>query len=471
MTFLRNDIHHLIEKTLEFGEKKAELLEVRYDKWSKVYIHYENGKVTKIDSRVSSGIGVTAYVNGARGYSYTSKLSIDEVQRIVTEAIKSAEKTAEIAKIKMKPKEYKPDEYTGKRPSLKKNPENTELSEKIELLKSGAESIKDEKIASVRGIYGEITGEKIFMNSEGIRREWKPIMTGIIYMVVVRENGNIGSGREGFSASEGLEIFDIKPPESIADKAYKGALENAEAKTIKSGRYPIVTDPHFAGLIAHESFGHPNEGDYVATGSSILAGMLGEKIGSEHASIFESGDPINYGFWVPYDDEGVATKKVTLLNRGVLSYHLHSRATAELMGHEPTGNARAIDYTFPPIVRMRNTYFGPGEFTKEEIFELIGKGVYAEGSGGGQTEDTGNFTFAANRAYWIENGEIAYPLKGIAVRGHILEFLKNIIGASKDLIVKTSILGGCGKGGQSPLPVGLGGSYLAVKEVIIGGGK
>ena len=105
------------------------------------------------------------------------------------------------------------------------------------------------------------------------------------------------------------------------------------------------------------------------------------------------------------------------------------------------------------------------------LAELVDKGVYAEGHGGGQTEDTGNFTFAANRAYWIENGEIKFPLKSVVVRGHILDFLKNVIGASKEVIVKTSILGGCGKGGQAPLPVGLGGPYLAVKEAIISFGR
>ncbi len=465
-----DDVLSLLDKAIEYGENKTDLVEARFDQWTRLYIQLENSRITKIDKRTSNGIGITVYVGGARGYGYTSSFEENEVKKAVEIAIRSAEKMKSVAKIKMEPSEYKPEEYKGKTPRKRKDPSETGLSEKIELLQMGLSEISMEKISNVRGIYGEITGEKIFVNSEGLKRKWNPIMTGVYYFVIVKQNGNIGRGREGFSSSDGLEIFDERTPSEIGHKAYVSAIESANSKTIKSGKYNLVTDPHFAGLIAHESFGHPNEGDYVATGSSMLAGKLGERIGSAHATIIESGDPVNYGFWVPYDDEGVATKKVVLLDKGVLNYHLHSRGTAKLMGHEPTGNARAIDYTFPPIVRMRNTYFGPGDFSRDEIFELVKNGVYAEGSGGGQTEDTGNFTFAANRAYLIENGEITLPLRGIAIRGHILEFLSNIIGASRDQVVQTSILGGCGKGGQSPLPVGLGGSYLAVKNAIIGGG-
>ncbi len=465
------DIEFFLDYAIQSGQENgAEFIEARFDEVKRSYLYFENERVVRVDSSEKSGIGVTVYINGARGYGYTSSLKKEEINNIVKEAIKAAKASSDIIKLKADPKEYKPRNYGGFSPNVKKHPSEFELHDKIELAKNGIEAIQNGDISNIRTIYGELYGSKLFMNSEGLKRFWKPIMTGLLYLVVVKRNGNIGNGREGHSASSGLEIFDERSPSEIASKALKSAIESSEAKTLKSGVYPLITDPNFAGLVAHESFGHASEGDYVSTGSSILKGRIGEKIGSDHASIFESGDPINFGFWVPYDDEGVDTRKVTLLENGVLKSHLHSRSTANLLDQDVTGNARAINFAYPPIVRMRNTYFGPGEMSKEEIFELINRGVYAEGSSGGQTEDTGNFTFAANRAYWVENGEIAYPLKGIAVRGHILEFLRSIIGASKDLIVRTSILGGCGKGGQSPLPVGLGGPYLAVREAIIGGG-
>jgi len=345
------------------------------------------------------------------------------------------------------------------------------LEDKIELVKTGTELLlEDKSVISAVSSYGEYWGTIVFENSEGLKRTWSPLRAGVVYFVVVRENGNVGNSYEQFASSYGLEIFDEKDPRKIAETALKGAKDSARAKSLKPGKYPLVADPTFMGVVAHESFGHLSEGDYVATRASILYNRLGEEIGNEYTTIVESGDPVNYGYFIPYDDEGVATEKVVLLEKGILKGYLHSRSTARIMNMEPTGNARAINYRYPSIVRMRNTYFMPGDMTLEELFEVAGKGVYAEGSRGGQTEDTGNFTFGANRAYWFEEGEIKYPLKGATIRANILEFLKKVIGASKDLLVTTSVFGGCGKGGQAPLPVGDGGPYMAVSEAIIGGG-
>ena len=466
------DLWEFLHDAIDFGlGNGADFIEARAEHINRLYIHFEKDRVREIESRELIGLGVTAIVKGARGYGFTTRLTSDDVKKAVLEAIESAKASAPIAELPAEPIEYKPSEYEGNVPDVKKHPKDFSLKEKIEIALQGVREVLSSEVMSLRTVYGEVWGNKYFLNSEGLKRVWDPIMVGLYYFVVVRRNGNVGNGREQMSASMGLELFNKHSPEEIAKVALRGAKEITEARTLESGKYPFVADPGFAGVLAHESFGHLTEGDYVATGASILTGRLNEKLGSEHVYVYDSGDPVNYGFWVPYDDEGVDAKKVTLLDKGILVGYLHARSTAKLLKMSPTGNARAINYRFPPIVRMRNTYFGSGELSKEEIFELIDKGVYAEGHGGGQTEDTGNFTFAANRAYWIENGEIKFPLKSVVVRGHILDFLKNVIGASKEVIVKTSILGGCGKGGQAPLPVGLGGPYLAVKEAIISFGR
>ena len=467
-----SDLWSFLEIAIDYGEHLgADFIEARGEIIKRLYIYFEKEKVRNVEDTYQIGIGVTAVVKGARGYGFTSRLKEEDIKSAVKSAVETAKASASIAELPAEPVEYKPQEYEGRTPRTIKHPKDISIDYKIELALQGIREVSQPDVIGIRTVYGELWGEKYFINSEGVRRQWNPIMVGLYYMVIVRKNGTIGNGREQFSASSGLELFDEKKPEEIAGIALKGAREVTQAKTLESGKYGFVANPGFAGVLAHESFGHLTEGDYVATGASILAGRLNEKLGSDYVYIYDSGDPVNYGFWVPYDDEGVDARKVKLLDSGVLVGYLHARSTAKILNTEPTGNARAINYRFPPIVRMRNTYFGPGDMDKEEILELIGKGVYAEESGGGQTEDTGTFTFAANRAYWIEDGEIKYPLKSVIVRGHILDFLRNVIGASKEVIVKTSILGGCGKGGQAPLPVGLGGPYLAVKEAIISFGR
>jgi TldD protein len=81
----------------------------------------------------------------------------------------------------------------------------------------------------------------------------------------------------------------------------------------------------------------------------------------------------------------------------------------------------------------------------------------------------GNFLFKAVRGYWIENGEKKEPLREVALTGNILEFLQNVEGRTKDFQLSSGYFGGCGKGGQYPLPVGLGGPKLLMREATFGG--
>ena len=77
--------------------------------------------------------------------------------------------------------------------------------------------------------------------------------------------------------------------------------------------------------------------------------------------------------------------------------------------------------------------------------------------------------FKAIRGYWVEKGEIQYPIREVALSGNILELLSKVEGATKDLILRSGYFGGCGKGGQFPLPVGMGGPKLLIDGVTFGG--
>ena len=118
---------------------------------------------------------------------------------------------------------------------------------------------------------------------------------------------------------------------------------------------------------------------------------------------------------------------------------------------------------------MTNTYFTPGDLSKEEALEMLDTGIYAIQSRGGQVEGDGSFLFKATRGYRVQKGEIREPLREVALSGNILNFLSKVEGATKDLRLYAGYFGGCGKGGQFPLPVGAGGPELVVGEVAFGG--
>jgi TldD protein len=136
------------------------------------------------------------------------------------------------------------------------------------------------------------------------------------------------------------------------------------------------------------------------------------------------------------------------------------------MGEKPTGNARAINYRFPPIVRMTNTYIEPGVASFDDIIGDIKEGVYAKNWFGGTTAME-MFTFSAGEAYMIRNGRVAEALRPVVLSGNVFTTLNNIDAIGNDLEMNQG--GGCGKGAQVPLPVSNGSPHIRIKKCLVGG--
>jgi len=136
------------------------------------------------------------------------------------------------------------------------------------------------------------------------------------------------------------------------------------------------------------------------------------------------------------------------------------------MGEQPTGNARALNTSFRPIVRMTNTFIDRGDAPFESMIADIKDGIYACDYIGGMT-DLERFTFSSAYAYRIENGAITTPIRDVILSGNVFETLGNIAMIGNDLDIHGG-LGGCGKGGQSPLPTSVGSPHIRIENVLVG---
>jgi TldD protein len=118
--------------------------------------------------------------------------------------------------------------------------------------------------------------------------------------------------------------------------------------------------------------------------------------------------------------------------------------------------------------RMTNTYMLAGKRPKEEIIASIKRGLYATNFGGGQVDITsGKFVFSASEAFWVENGKIAYPVKGATLIGNGPEAMTRVSMIGNDMQLDTGV-GVCGKDGQS-VPVGVGQPTLRIDRLTVGG--
>ncbi|TFH05121.1 MAG: TldD/PmbA family protein [Candidatus Thorarchaeota archaeon] len=468
-----------LQQCVRIGEDLgADFVEARYDDLTLRALQRINDIWQDIQVKSRMGLGITAYVDGVSGFSFTPSTELKDIKLATENAYKMAKASSSAAKLKL-PFDRRAAVKSKKSdtPSVKIHPRDRDLAYKIDMVNRGVESAREhgENIMTARGLWGELYGPKILANSDGSEIDWDFLITDMRMMVTSKTSaGALVNGAEGHGGTMGLEYFESGEftPEKIGEVAGKNAKEQLQAKACPAGKFRALVEEDLVGVLAHESFGHLSEGDFVVTGASPLSEKDGTSLGTKHATIIDGGVPDikKYGgLWLPYDDQGTATNQTTVLDKGVLKHYLHDRGTAKKLGQEPTGNARAVSFVFPPIPRMTNTYFMPGTLSEDEAIEQLGTGVFAIQSSGGQVQGDGSFLFKAIRGYWVENGEIQYPIREVSLSGNILELLSRVEGGTKDLKLKSGYFGGCGKGGQFPLPVGMGGPKLLIDEVTFGG--
>ena len=235
------------------------------------------------------------------------------------------------------------------------------------------------------------------------------------------------------------------------------------AKPIVAGSYPVVLAPIVTGVFAHESFGHKSEADFML-GDETMAKewTIGKKVGSDILTIRETGVFEGSGY-VPYDDEGTKASDTYLIKNGVLAGRLHSATTAAELNEQLTGNARAINCDYEPIVRMTSTFVESGKSTFDELIGSIKHGYYVYDVKHGSGMST--FTIAPSIAYEIIDGKIADPVKIAVLTGNVFETLGLIDGVGNDGQMLSFVTGGCGKMEQYPLNVGMGGPHIRVSKM------
>ena len=234
------------------------------------------------------------------------------------------------------------------------------------------------------------------------------------------------------------------------------------AVDVVPGDYVCVLAPGVTGMFTHESFGHKSEADFMLNDKTLQEEwVMGKKVGSELVSICDSGDMLHRGY-IAYDDEGTAPRETWLIKNGVLTGRLHDAKSAMTLNEEPTGNARAQDFSCPPMVRMTNTFMQPGDTSPEDIIAGVEDGIYVYNVNYGTGQ--GTFTMQPSCCYRIRNGRLAEPLRVNVVTGSVFKTLFDIDAVGNDLeFCDTST---CGKNGQS-MPVSDAGPTIRVRSLTI----
>ncbi len=336
------------------------------------------------------------------------------------------------------------------------------LKKKIDLLTGYFPTIQDNRyITSWSARYLDQSAVKEIFSSKGTRLVFDMQHCGFDIGFTMAD----GEKRFSESYKKAGNVFDelIEGTGSCQHHLQRCQDFMLEAEPVTPGTCTVILSPMAAGVFAHESFGHKSEADFMLGDETMKKEWaIGTRVGSSILTIIDDGNREGTGF-CPFDDEGTRARKTELLKNGILTGRLHSCQTAAELGEEPTGNARAVNFEFQPIVRMSCTYIEPGTMTKEQLFADVVDGYFIDTLSYGSGMST--FTIAPLLAYRIRNGRVAEPVKISVISGTVFETLGEIDGLSDQLEILSFVGGGCGKMEQIPLPVGFGGPYVRVRKM------
>ncbi len=440
---------------------KADYVEVRVHEGLSTGISYVGKELESIGENTTFGGCVRALVKG--GWGFVAFNDIDNLPKYVEMACEQAQfigtQESLLAPV--------PVTNDSVKTNVNVDPADISLTDKEAICnKYNSIILSSKQIQTSNVRYIDSHGTIYFASSEGSFIMQETIFCGISLLAMAREGMNVQQSYYSVGDLRGFQ--NVQNLEQKCEEITKCAVDLLTAKPVTGGKYTVIIDPKLCGVFVHEAFGHLSEADFIYENERLQKIMvLGKRFGIDALSIVDDGSMVGEAGYNKYDSEGTPTQKTYLIRNGILTNRLHSRETAAKMHEKPTGNARAISYAHSPIVRMTNTYMEPRDYPFEKMLSEVDNGIYAIGALGGQT-NMEMFTFSAEEAYMIRNGKIQEKIRDVVLTGNVFETLMNIDAVGNDLKIYGG-LGGCGKGGQSPLRVGDGGPHVRIRNVTVGG--
>ncbi len=456
------DYTHLLSDLVTRYRTAVDYLAIRLEESEGTDILLRGDKVETLTEGLSIGGQVRACYKG--GWGFASFNQIATLKERIEEAIAASQLVGEEETL-LAP--IKPVQDVCFIPLTGTDPRQISLIQKKQLCDRYNQILRstDSRITTTSVRYSDSTQKVIIATSEGTTIEQSWVDMEMRFAATARNGDTVQTGRETSGSRKAYE--DITSLDAQVRAAAQRAVDALSLPSVKGNTYTVVIDPILTGLFVHEAFGHLSEADMAYENPDLLEVMsIGRRFGPKELQIFDGAAPPGHRGSYLYDDEGTPATTTQLIKDGILVGRLHSRETAGKLSEEPTGNARCLNYHYPPIVRMTNTWIERGKTPVKDLFTGIKEGVYARNWLGGMTNGE-MFTFSAGEAWMIRNGEIAEPVRDVTLSGNVFKTLADIEAIGDDFYWDES--GGCGKGGQSGLPVGCGGPSLRIGNVVVGG--
>ena len=423
---------HVVALATAAGATQAEATYTVSDRFS---TEARDTEVVKLEQSVGRSIALRVFVAGGKASLGTSDLSADGLARFVRETVDAARFVA-------------PDEHAG----LPDRDATPLVADDDDSLAMYADDVRardpEKKIADALALerfaraadpriinssgarVADATSTVALANSSGFAGRYRASQASIGVGPIARDGeikrtGSYGNAARGYAGLEGVEV--------VARKAAQRALALIGAKKPVTMRVPVIFERDVAALVLSDLFAAVSAAN-VAIGNSFLAGHIGERIGSDLVTIVDDGRVPGGLGTAPFDGEGVATRRTSVVERGILRSFLYDTYYARRLGAQSTGNASGGG------ISPNNFYLLPGFGDLDALIASTKRGVLVLDTIGFSTESvTGTYSRGA-RGFLIEGGELAGPIDEFTIAGNLREMLGAIDAVASDLIFDQGIV-------------------------------
>jgi PmbA protein len=416
------------EVTRRAGEHGADECDCIIEAGRELTIKVRHGEVESIERADFRGLGIRVFVKKCLGFGFTTDFRAASIDELVERSCAFARTATPDPNAGIP--EFEQTEFADldlNDATLKETP----LSAKTDLALRCEQAAYDcdTRIKHTYGTsYSDQTGRVILARTGADPISYEGTHVDLACVPVAED---AGERRMGIWLSAERFLSDLEPAATVGTIAAQRAVSMLGAKTVPTQKATVVFDQRTGSQVVANIF-ESLDGERIVKGMSFLKDKVGQRVGSDLASLVDDGRMARRVGSRPFDSEGIPTRRTLALDKGTVKSCFYDSRSARKAGTEPTGNA-SRGFASIPSVGANNFYLIPGNTAKESVIGRVKNGLMVTNLlGFGVNITTGDFSRGAE-GLWIKDGQISHPVNGVTIAGNLLDMLNDIEEVASDL--------------------------------------
>ncbi|MBE8612299.1 metalloprotease PmbA [Morganella morganii] len=421
----RTRLEQAVSQALSIAQKGCDSAEVAVSRTTGMSVSTRMGEVENVEFNSDGALGITVYHNQRKGSASSTDLSEEAIARTVQAAIDIAKYTSE-------------DPCSGpadrdllafEAPDLQLfYPSEVSADQAIDYAANAEKAAlsADPRITNTEGgSFNSHYGIRVFGNTLGMLQSYCSSRHSMSACVIAEENGDM---ERDYAYTIARKLDDLKSAQWVGEECARRTLSRLAPRKLATQKAPVI----FAPEVATGLFGHlvgAISGTSVYRKSTFLLDSLGKQILPDWLTIRELPHVIGGLASTPFDSEGVRTEDRLIIENGVLNNWLMTTYAARKLGLKSTGHAGGI----------HNWHIAGQGLGFDDMLREMGTGlVVTELMGQGVSGITGDYSRGVS-GFWVENGEIQYPVSEITIAGNLKDMWASIIATGDDIETRSNI--------------------------------